>query len=113
MFPAADPVLTADAGPTLLGASLRVGLVVLLLAAVGWAWLFWLKRSHGATRRLEIQERVFLTRGAGVALLRVDDRSLLVGISAEGVRLISELDGPRRTSFAGVLAQITDEEATG
>ncbi len=94
MTGAIDPVqlATASDGPSLLGATLRIVLMLAVIVAAGWGWLYWQRRARGPERRLQVLDRAFLMRGAGVALLRADDRRLLVGVSAEGVRLLRDLD---------------------
>ena len=109
MIPAPDPLLTESAVPSLLGAALRMGLAVAALALVAWGWLYWRRRVKDPTRDLEVLDRAFLARGASVALLRVGERRLLVGVSAEGVRLIGDLESvPPAPSFDQVLTEAGD-----
>jgi flagellar biogenesis protein FliO len=102
-------IAATEAAPSLAGAVLRISLVVLGLAAAAGAWLYWQRRVKGPTRLLEILDRAALARGASVALLRVGERRLLVGVSNEGVRLLrdleaTELPAPQR-AFADVLSE--------
>ena len=93
-----EPIIAAsEMGPSLLGAALRMGLIVVVLTGGAWVWFYWQKKTRAASRHLEVLDRAFLARGACVTLLRVDRRRLLVGVSAEGVRLIRDLEpaGPR------------------
>ena len=92
MLLATEPVLAAPDIPSLWDAAVRLALAVGLLAAAAWAWLYWQRRGRGSSRQLEVIERSFLTRGVSLALVRVDGRRLLVGVSADGVRLIRDLD---------------------
>jgi flagellar biogenesis protein FliO len=90
---------TVQAAPSLFGAALRIGVVTAALV-----FLLWLlgRHSRGLRRakRLEILDRAVLGRAASVALIRVDESRLLVGVSAEGVRLLRELDPLPSPSFA-------------
>lgn len=95
----ADPLWTAI---------LRLGLATVAIALVGFGFLWWQRRHGGATtRQVEVIDRAFLSRGVSVALLRVGERRLLVGVSGDGVRLLRDLDrAPREAeeSFADALA---------
>ena len=63
-----EPLLLApEAAPTLVGAALRVGAMVLLLIGGAVAWAHWQRRSRSSHRRLEVLDRVLLSRGASVA----------------------------------------------
>ncbi len=107
-----DPILAApDAAVPLWGAVLRTILALVLLCGGAAAWFYWRKKVQANNRHLEIIDRAFLARGASVALLRVDRERLLVGVSADGVRLIRNLDPeparPPKREFAQVLAETT------
>ena len=114
-MPGAEPFLAGAETPSLIGATLRVGLAIVVLAAAATAWFYWNRKVKGPNRHLEVLDRAFLARGASVTLVRVDDRRLLVGVSPEGVRLIARLDdGPMAdiavesdAGFAAVLGRET------
>ncbi len=111
MNPAVSP-LVSDAVPSLFGASLRMGLAMALLLVAAWVLLRWRKKTQAPTREMEVLDRVFLTRGASAALLRVGKKRLLVGVSAEGVRLLSDLDGAEASplpAFSAVMAETAGE----
>jgi flagellar biogenesis protein FliO len=113
MLSAIDPGLAHEV-PSLWSAALRLGLAVSLLAIAAWGWMAWQRRGRRARRQLEIVERSFLSRGVSLAIVRVDDRRLLVGVSADGVRLIRELDRDDPAShspFADALATASAEAA--
>ena len=67
--------------------------------------LWWLKRGgsvtmrspfHGApVRELEVLERLSLTAHHSVQLIRVKERTLLIGISPGGLHLIHDSTGPQ------------------
>ncbi|ANM30540.1 hypothetical protein ABI59_14580 [Acidobacteria bacterium Mor1] len=78
----------------MIGASLRMGLALVMLLLAAWGWLQWQKRQRGGERRVEVIDRAALARGSSVALLKVDDRRLLVGVSNEGVRLLRDVTTP-------------------
>ncbi|HEU4400900.1 MAG TPA: flagellar biosynthetic protein FliO [Candidatus Polarisedimenticolia bacterium] len=91
----ADALAAAPEAPSLLGALLRSAALLAVLAGGGWALLRWQRRTRGARRFLEVIDRAFLARGASLALVRVCGRRLLLGISSDGVRLVSDLgDAP-------------------
>src|SRR6185295_7627431 len=91
-MPTAVETLANVEVPSLWGAALRLVLAVLLLAAAAGAWLWWQRRLKTGSRHLEILDRAMLGRGVGVALLSVDGRRLLIGVSTEGVRLLRDLE---------------------
>ena len=87
----ADPFTTfgaADSGGSLTRL-IGVG-VVLLLLAIGAS--LWSRRARGGGRRLAILDRLALSRSTSVVVLDVDDRRLLLSVSADGARLIERLD---------------------
>ena len=107
----APDVLTAmPEAPSLLGAALRLGLAVTLLAVGAAAFLYWQRKKRGGRSQLEVMDRAFLARGSSVVLLRVEARRLLVGVSPEGVRLLRDLDvgleRKRPASFPAVLEDV-------
>lgn len=99
MLPPTEPGLAGPDIPSLWDAAVRLALAVGVIVAAAWGWLYWQRRGRGNGRHLEVIERSFLARGVSLALVRVDDRRLLVGVSAEGVRLIRDLD--QRGAAAG------------
>jgi len=111
-----DPVAAAELAPSLLGPTLRVIGALALLAAGAWILLGRLNRGRRGRGDLCVIDRAFLARGAGVALVRVEGRRLLLGVSNDGVRLLSDLERPRVTGERGsfdafLLDAETDEEA--
>lgn len=109
-----DTLLAAtDAGPSLWYAALRVTAAIALMLGGAWAWFYWQRRVRGPVRRLEILDRAILGRGASIALLRVDDRNLLVGVSTDGVRLIRDVDTPPATAARGGGAAAERSSPTG
>ena len=109
--PPVDPSLVlGDATPSLWAAALRLAVAATVLGVGAWLWLAWRRNTLGPTRQLHVLDRAFLSRGASVALLQVEGRKLLVGISADGVRLIRDMDAGVETpaaepSFEQVLAE--------
>ena len=111
---ATDPTLHApELLPSLAGAALRMIVAVGLLAAAAWALMRWQKRGKAGRSRLQVLDRAFLSRGASVALIRVEGKRLLVGVSAEGVRLIDDLGRGEESlasrSFDRVLAGVANK----
>jgi flagellar protein FliO/FliZ len=114
MTPQPDAWIAAqDAAPPLFGAALRVLAGLALLVAASWALLRWRRRVEQTERRLAVVDRASLSRGASVALLRVDGRHLLVGVAADGVRLLRDL-GPSAPAptFRRTLAEARGDEDT-
>ena len=106
-----------DGVPSLFWATVRM---VLCLAAIGfaaWAVMRWNRRSRSNGRHLEIVDRTFLARGTSIALVRVEGRRLLLGVSTDGVRLIRDIDtGAARhggTRFDRVLEKASARRETG
>ena len=83
----------APEAPSLASALLRSGALLVLLAAAGYLLLRWQRRLKRGAQELEVLDRTFLARGASLALVRAGGRRLLLGVSADGVRLVSDL-GP-------------------
>jgi flagellar protein FliO/FliZ len=81
-------LLPAEAGPLAARAALAA-LVVAALAAL-------VRRREGArpAPALRVAARAGLTRAAGVAVVEVDGRRLLLGVSERAVELLCELDPP-------------------
>ena len=110
MLAAADPVIGAGGiGPSFWGAALRLVLAVGLLALGTWGWLWWQRRARRTSRHLEVLDRALLSRSASVALIRVGEKRLLVGVAADGVRLIDDLGvdgaGDDGSRFVDLLAE--------
>lgn len=93
--------------PSLLGAGLRMLAALALLGAAAWVVLRWRKHNLRNRRDLCVLDRAFLARGAGVALVSVEGRRLLLGVSNDGVRLLTDLErddpAPADDSFEAVL----------
>lgn len=103
-------IAVQESAPTLMSAMLRLILATVVIAAAAWAWFYWQRKVKAPSRQLEVLDRAFLARGAAVALIRVLDRRVLVGVSSEGVRLIRDLDADEEMtpspSFGEVLSNI-------
>ena len=91
MTPLPDGIASGDLGPSLMGAALRTLGALLLIAAAVWAWLARHRRGGRDRRELRVLDRAALTRGAGLALVSVAGRRLLLGVSNDGVRLLTDL----------------------
>jgi flagellar biogenesis protein FliO len=114
MTPAVDALAVApDVAPSLIGAALRTAAALALLGAAAWVFFRWHRGAGASRRQMEVLDRAVLTRGASVAILRVEGKRLLLGISADGVRLLRDLDpgaaGP--AEFKAVLAEATERGA--
>jgi len=112
-----DLVATApEAVPSLAMAAVRMGLALGALILAAWALLRWRNRTVGGRRDLQVLDRAVLTRGASVALVNVSGRRLLLGVSTNGVNLLTRLEATERTvaaSFDNALDEASrDTEAT-
>ncbi len=113
----AVPIPAAEI-PSLVGPSLRLAGALALFLVAAFVFVKWRKRFVAASRRLEVLERIALTRGASLVLVRADGERLLVGVSAEGLRLLRKLPTPppeavaARESFAAVLEEATADGAS-
>jgi flagellar protein FliO/FliZ len=67
-------------------------LVVVLLAVIG-ARLARRTVLRGRGRNLQVLERLPLSREASLAVVSVAGRGLVLGVTSQGVRVLSELDG--------------------
>ena len=116
MSPALE-ALGPDGGVSLAGAALRTAIALLALIAAAWAVARWRRRWGTPKRRLQVLERTFLARGASVALVEVEGRRLLVGVSNDGVRLLRDFEesgGPQFPKrFAPVLADVAARREAG
>jgi flagellar biogenesis protein FliO len=117
MAPLTEVAVGAESIPSLGWAVLRMVGAIALLAAGAWVLLRWRKRAGQGRRSLRVLDRAFLTRGASLALVSVAGKRLLLGISTDGVRLITHLDpgagGEGADDFDVVLREVTsDEDAT-
>jgi flagellar biogenesis protein FliO len=109
MLPGADALADVEV-PSLAGAALRAVAALAALGGLAWLALAWRRRSGRAVRQLEVLDRAHLSRGASIALVRAGEQRLVVGVSADGVRLLAELEGaPARSGFAEALALATEE----
>lgn len=109
MSPAPDALsAAAGTGPSLLASGLRAAAATAAIVLALWL----LARYSGRLRRgrrLEVLDRAVLGRAASIALVRVDDSRLLVGVSAEGVRLLRDLDArPTRGAPASFALALED-----
>ncbi len=85
--------------PSLLGATLRVGAALILLIGAAWVFLRWRGRGPQSRREIRILDRAALTRGAGLALVSVANRRLLLSVSSSGARLITALEEHESPTF--------------
>jgi len=116
MNPGADLLAAAPEAPSLLWAALRVAGMLALLGL--GAWLLVKRRGfQRGGRSLEVLDRAFLSRGTSVALLRAGSRKMLLGITAEQVRLLCELDDDEpaagASDFAGTLERAAARRGEG
>ena len=81
MEPLTEAVTTPETIPSLAWAAARMIGAVALLAGAAWVLLRWRRRGMGAERPMRVIDRAFLARGASVALVRVAERNLLLGVS--------------------------------
>ncbi len=88
---AAALVVAALAGGELSGVALRAAAVLGPLACAA----AWLRRRQGPQPDpfVSVEARQPLSREAGLALVRVEARRLLVGYGSKGVTLVAELAG--------------------
>ncbi len=79
-------------GPGLIEVARVVG-ALLLVAGLAAAFGLLARRGMraGATQRLHVEERLVLTRGAQLVVVRDDERRLLVEVSDKGINLVSDL----------------------
>jgi flagellar biogenesis protein FliO len=110
MTPLSEAVAVEPAAVTsMAGAALRIAGALLVLGAAAWAWFHWQRRSgRTAKRDLRVLDRVFLTRGASLAVVSAAGRRLLLGISGEGVRLLTDLE--QEQNFREVLGEVAGRE---
>jgi flagellar biosynthetic protein FliO len=97
-------------------ATVRMVLALGAIAVTAWAVLRWNRRSKSSRRHMEILDRSFLARGTSIALVRVDGRRLLLGVSSEGVRLLRDMDsvhGRPGARFGRILEDASAREETG
>jgi flagellar biogenesis protein FliO len=114
MTPPVDALAAVPvAAPSLVGAALRMAAALALMGAAAWAVLRWHRGARASRRQLEVLDRAVLTRGASVAILRVEGKRLLLGVSADGVRLLRDLDTglPCAGDFKAVLAEASERGA--
>jgi hypothetical protein len=91
---AAGAVALAAAPGDLAPGAVRAALAVLAVAAVA-ALVRGARPEAPAAQRLSVVSARALARDAGVALVVVDGRELVVGFGAAGVRLVADLGGHR------------------
>jgi flagellar biogenesis protein FliO len=108
------PEVAGDPGAatSLVGAALRIAGVLLLLCGCAWAWLHWQRRSgKGSRRELKILDQAHFNRSASVALINASGHRFLLGISADGVRLITDLGNAAESEaaprFGSVLREVS------
>lgn len=103
-------VAAGDAVPSIALAALRVAGALAFVVACGWAVLRWRRSMGKLGGGLRVLDRAFLTRGASIAVVAVEGRRLLLGVSAEGVRLLTDLEDDK-SAFPELLAQRTESNA--
>jgi flagellar biogenesis protein FliO len=81
------------AGDAALLARVLLSLIVVVLLAVLGARLARRMGLRAQGRGLHVLERLPLSREAFLAVVTVADRGLVLGVSAHGVRVLTELDG--------------------
>jgi len=106
-----DPAATVELVPSLLGPALRMLVALTLLVAAAWALLRWQRHGRRGERDLRVIDRASLARGAGLALVRVEGRRLLLGVSNDGVRLLSDLERPHLPAGESFDAFLDDAES--
>jgi flagellar biogenesis protein FliO len=94
--------------PSLVGPALRLGAALAVFLVAAFVFVKWRKRFVSEKRALEVLERVGLSRGASLVLVRAGGERILVGVSPDGVRLLKSLPpsppDPVAASFAQTLA---------
>ncbi|MCP3979361.1 MAG: hypothetical protein GY716_08535 [bacterium] len=106
-----EAALDSTVLPSLVGVVLRLLGVLALVVGGGWAWMRWRRQAGGTEGGLRVLDRALVSRGASVVLIRVAERRILLGVSPEGVRLITELDADSETrepEFDRVLTATTE-----
>jgi flagellar biogenesis protein FliO len=81
------------AGDLAMLARVVVSLVVVVLLVVLGARLARRTVLRGQGRTLRVLDRLPLSRESFLAVVQVADRGLVLGVSAQGVRVLTELDG--------------------
>lgn len=113
MTPLPETLVSPEVVPSMFGAVVRMIGALALLGGAAWVFLRWRGRGPQSRREIRVIDRTALTRGAGLAIVAVADRKLLLSVSADGARLITALDdGPAR-NFDEYLEESTErtEEA--
>lgn len=98
---------TAPAGPDLLQVGGSFALVIVLLLGLLW-WLKRLQRTRGFGRpekRLQVVESMALGARHKVAIVRVDHREVLVGITATQITTLASWAQPQAARAAEAPAQ--------
>jgi flagellar protein FliO/FliZ len=80
-------------GDTMLLARVTLSLIVVVLLAVLGARLARRLGLRGQGRNLRVLDRLPLSREAFLAVVTVAGRGLVLGVSAQGVQVLTELDG--------------------
>jgi flagellar biogenesis protein FliO len=96
----------------------RIGTVVLVLAVLLIAALFYRKSRLGGSGplggsdRLRVVGRVLVSRRSEVCLIQVDDRLMVVGLDAQGIKTVVPLDAGSKPSFAAVQEEVLRNQKT-
>lgn len=103
MDPEARPIPLATVGVGEAAGSIivPVGVTLAALATAGWLWLR--RRSRVQARPdgcITVLDRAVMGRGRALSLVRVGDRVVLVGESAQGFQRLAEFDADARPASA-------------
>jgi flagellar biosynthetic protein FliO len=108
---------TGPVAPSPLAAAARMFAVLLLFAICAWVFLRYRNRQRPDSTRIRVLDRAFLNRGVGVTLVSVEGRRLLLGISGEGITLLTDLEShgaaKQAKAFPDLLAEAGEAASKG
>ena len=114
MNPLTDTAGAPDLIPGVVGAAIRIVLILALVGAGAWVVLRWHGRGRKTRQDLQVLDRAFLARGTSVVLVGVAGKRLLVGASESGVRLLADLGPeqrvPRAREFDKLLTEVSEDK---